>query len=287
MLQAVRKGYGGTIEAHFLGGRPTSATVSVYTGASLTPKVSAGTAVLETVSTTLSAGVSAGATALPLTSGTGVVVGRRYLVGTTNGSEVTEAVTVKRVSGGTATIWAPLMHDHASGAAFAGTRASYAMSAGECDVLWTDGYADWTPNSGEIVNEVVECWLRPIPLRLIDEVDLRRVFADPQDVLPAGLDIPMALLEARDEFLRRLGAKNRAHAALGADHYRRPCALTFWIMREYELGPNYKTRVDDMKAELKALLADSWYQNAFDNNQDSLTTGATDGGYKTGGSDRK
>lgn len=282
MIQAVRQNVGGIIEAHFLGGRPTSVAVSVFTGKG-TAKVTAGAATLEAVNTTLSGAVAKGALTLPLTSAAAVVVGRRYLLGTTNGTEAPEAVTVRRVVGANVTIWAPLMLDHSIGAAFAGTRASYAMNGTEANELWWDGYADWTATggTGETLTEVVDCALRPIPPNLIDETHVRSIWAQAHAVLPASLDMPLALLEARDEFLRRLGGDNRAHVCMGLDHLRRPCAKVFWLNRRFELGDNYERVMDKMAEELQQDLLDIQYQIPRDNNQDGALNGPTDGAYIT------
>lgn len=282
MIQAVRKGVGGIIEAHFLGGRPTSVAVSVYDtkGAA---KVTAQAATLDSVNTTTTALAMRGTNVVMLTSAAGVVAGRRYLLGTMNGAEAPEAVTVRRVQGSTATLWAPLMSDHSIGAAFAGTRASYQMNGSQADVTWWDGYADWvaTGGTGETITEVVDCALRPIPPNLIDETNVRAVFAQAQMILPAALDMPLALLEARDEFLMRLGGDNRVHVTLGADHLRRPCALTFWLMRRHELGDNYERVMDKIGDELSMRLENIALQIPRDNNQDGRTDGPTDGAYIT------
>lgn len=280
MIQAVRQGVGGTIEAHFLGARPTSVAVSVFTNKA-DVKVAAAVAALDSVNTALSGAVAKGAISIALTSATGVVCGRRYLLGTTNGTEAPEAVTVRKVVATTVTLYAPLMSDHSSGAAFAGTRASYVMTPTDANELWWDGYADWTATggTGETLTEVVECALRPVPRNLIDETYVRAVWAQAHAILPATLDMPLALLEARDVFLGRLGGKNRSHVRMGLDHLRRPCALVFWLLRRYELGDNYERACDKMGEELSMLLGDIDLQIAADNNQDGKTNGPTDGAY--------
>jgi hypothetical protein len=49
-------------------------------------------------------------------------------------------------------------------------------------------------------------------VRLIDETYVRRVLADAAAALPSSLDMVLALREARDELLRRLGGRMRAHS---------------------------------------------------------------------------
>ncbi len=278
MIQAVIKGFGGTIDTYFLGARPTSCTVSVFTGDGAV-KVDAAAATVDLVNTTASATVAKGATTVTLASGSNVVTGRRYLLGTSNAAATAEVVTVKSLSSSVATLWAPTMQAHASGSTFAGTRVSYSVTSTQAAVLWWDGYARWTPNTGDIQEEVVDCVLRKIPEHLIDETDVRGVFSKAPQRLDAETDIPSALRDARDEFLRRLGGKNRAYCCVGADHFRHPCALVFWLQRAYDLGDEYAPLMERMEKELDVLIAKIESQIPFDNDQDGTTTGQSDGGY--------
>ncbi len=254
--------------------------MSLYTGDGAI-KVDTVTGTVDTVNTTASSAVAKGAATVALTSASGVVVGRRYLLGTAHSTEPAEVVGVKSLSGATATLWAPTMQAHASGAVFAGTRVSYNVTSTQADALFWDGYSRWTPNTGDIQEEVVDCVLRKIPENLIDETDVRMVFAKAPKILSAETDMPGALREARDEFLRRLGGKNRAYCAVGADHFRRPTALVFWLMRRFELGDEWADTMDRMDKELDVLLAKIESAIPFDNDQDGTTTSQNDGGYTT------
>ncbi len=279
MIQAVLKGAGGTIDTYFLGARPTSCTVSVYTGDGGV-KVDAATATVDTVNTVTVGGLSDGDVNVTLLSATpGAVVGRRYLIGAQNGAGPAEVVTIRAASGPSVTLWAPLMYSHAAGSAFAGTRVSYNVTSTQAATLWWDGYARWTPNTGDIQEEVVDCVLRKIPENLIDETDIRGVFSKAPKILAAETDIPSALREARDEFLRRLGGKNRAYCCVGADHFRQPASLVFWLQRAYDLGDEYAPMMERMDKELDVLIAKIESQIPFDNDQDGTTTGQSDGGY--------
>jgi len=278
LIQAVVKNRGGTIETYFLDRRPVSCTVSLYNGEG-SVKVDAATATVDTVNTTLSGAAARGAFTLSLASAAGVVVGRRYLVGATDSTEPREVVTVKSIASTTATLWAPLHYAHSSGVSFGGTRCTYAVSSSQADVLWWDGYADWTPDSGEVVTEVVDCVLRKIPENLIDETDIRDVLPKAMKILDAEVDMPAALRSARDEFLRRLGGRNRAYCALGADHFRQPCALVFWLQRRYALGDEWMAMMDLMDKELDVLVQKIQSEIPFDNDQDGVTTSQNDGGF--------
>lgn len=277
-MQAVIKGRGGTIEAHFLGARPTSCTVSVYTDTGAA-KVDGATATVSTVNTTISAGAARGATSVTLASASGVVAGRRYLLGTLNSTEAAEAVTVKSVSGSAATLWAPLMLAHSSGVSFSGTRVSYAVSASAADAYWFDGYSVWTPDAGDEVTETVDCVRRLIPVDLISEVDVRAVFPKAPKILDAELDMCLALREARDEYLRIFGGKNRAFTALGSDNFRRPTALTFWLLRRHSMGDEWAETMDRMEQERDVITTKMQSQTPFDNDQDGTTSSQDDGGF--------
>ncbi len=251
----------------------------MYTGQGGLQATGAGT--VDTVSTTLSALAAKGATTLALASATGVVVGRRYGIGAQSGTQPREVVQVKDLASSVATLWAPTMYAHASGATFGGTRVTYALTSAQTSVLWWDGYADFEPNTGDTQNEVVDCVLRKIPENLIDETDLYGVHAELAKMLSAKVDVPTMLRNARDEFIRRLGGKNRAYCALGADHFRRPTALVFFLLCRYMFGPDWQAEGDLMEKELDMLLAKIESEIPFDNDQDGTTTGAGDGGYTT------
>lgn len=278
MSQQLIKGIGGTVETYFLGTQPASCTATLYTGDGGLKLTASAT--VDSVSTTLSSTAAKGATTLALASATGVVVGRRYLVGTASASQPLEVVKVRDLTASTATLWGPTMAQHLSGAAFKGAKVTLTVPAANADTLWWDGYCDFNPTDGsDVQTEAVDCVLRKIPANLIDETDVQRVFPKAQKILDAELDMPAALREARDEFLRMFGGKNRAHCALGVDHFRRPAALTFWILRRYSLGEAYAPEIDLMEKERDVLIQKLESQIPFDNDQDGTTTGRNDGGF--------
>lgn len=154
LVNLIPKGIGATIETNFLGGRPSVALLQVrFTDEndSLVTLVAAGLATVDPVSTTLAQAAAAKAQQLTLTSATGVVVGRRYKIGTAGSAEADENVTVKSINGNVVTLWSPLFFAHSSGAAFSGLRVSYAIAASltanaeENLGYWVNGTAVWTP----------------------------------------------------------------------------------------------------------------------------------------------
>jgi hypothetical protein len=281
-FQVLTKGVGGTVETQFLDRYVTSCTVGVY-NAQGSAKVPAGTAAtVDTVNTTLNGAVAARATSVILTSATGVVCNRRYRIGGVAAGEPNEVVTVKAVSGTTVTLWAPLVVAHATLAAFAGTRVSYAVTSTQAGEVWTNGWATFTPTSGDTITEAVECYLTKIPEFLCDESDLRLVFPKLAKNLDAELDLPQALREARDETLLDLGGKNRAHTFLGAAEFRRQAALKFWLLRRYSFGDEWTAQFTVMEAEYERRKTELIATMPIDADQDGTTSGQNDYGFTVG-----
>lgn len=281
-IQTLIKAVGGTIETQFLDRTLTSCTVGVYT-AEGAAKVAAGTAAtVDTVATTLSGAAAARATSVTVTSASGIVTNRRYRIGTTGTAEAPEVVTVKSVSGTTVTLWAPLVVAHASGAAFAGTRVSYAVTSTQADNTWINGWATFTPTSGDPVTEAVECYLTKIPEFLCDESDLRLVFPKLSKNIDAELDLPAALREARDATLLDLGGKNRAQTFLGANEFRRQAALKFWLLRRYAFGDEWTDQMDRLKAEYDERKTELIATMPIDADQDGTTSGQNDYAFTVG-----
>lgn len=277
MIQVLVKDVGGPIETYVLAGRPATCTVGVYNDDG-TAIVAAGTsATVDPCSTTLTAGAAARATSFAVDDADDIIAGRRYRIGEAGASEPYEDVTVKSVSGTTVTPWAPLAFAHSSGAAVTGLRVSYSVSSSAAAALFWDGYAVWTPASGDPVVEPVHCARHVIPVNLIGLPDVLQIHSDAGKMLPAKLDLPRALLEARNELLLDIGGIAIVHTLLGNEHFRRPAALKFWLMRRFELGPEWKTALDDMAKEYVER-KDKLIQGAvpIDADQDGATNSAED-----------
>ncbi len=275
MLQSVIKGRGGTIETYFLGGQPVSCTVSLYDGNG-SAKVSAAAGVVDTVSTTISAAADAGDTEITVVSATGLVAGRRYLLGVSPGAEV---VGVKDIVGLVVTLWAPLVYGHASAETLKGLRVSCAVDATAAASVWWDGYAVFTPLTGDENTETVDCVRRKIPEALIDETDIRMIIPKDQAALSAELDRGLAYRAARDNMLMDLGGKNRAQTILGVDHFRRPCAIRFWLDRRTEFGEEWAPQMKVLEGEYERLLEQIVSQAPVDADQDGATNGPEDRGF--------
>lgn len=280
-FQVLTKGIGGTVETQFLDRQPASCLVSVYTGEGAA-KVSAAAGTVDSVNTTLNGAVLARATTVVVASATGIVTNRRYRIGGAAAAEADEVITVKGVSGATVTLWAPLGLAHSTGATFQGARVSYAVASTAADNVWTNGWATFTPPSGDTIVEAVECYLTKIPEFLCDESDLRLVFPKLGKNLDAELDLPQALREARDETLLDLGGKNRAHTFLGAAEFRRQAALKFWLLRRYSFGDEWTAQFTVMEAEYERRKGELISTMPIDADQDGTTTGQSDTGFNSG-----
>lgn len=275
MLQSVIKGRGGTIETYFLAGRPTSCTVSVYDGSG-SAKVSAASGTVDTVNTTITEPADALDTTLTVASATGIVAGRRYLLGANPGAE---AVGVKDIVGSVVTLWAPLVYGHADNETFVGLRVSYAVDSTAAAGLWWDGYAVFTPLTGDENTETVDCVRRKIPESLIDHSDIRLIIPKEQHALSAELDLGLAFRAARDNMLIDLGGKNRAQTILGVDHFRRPCAIRFWLDRRTEFGEEWAPQMLVLEKEYERLIEQIISQAPVDADQDGATNGPEDRGW--------
>lgn len=195
--------------------RPDSApTFGVYgpSGAS----VQTGTATLDGVSTTLAASASASAQTVTLASGSGVAAGRRYFLGGTeeNGGEV---VTVRSVSGATATLVRPLQRAAASGATFASSRVTVSLNA-----IATVGRHYRLSLAYDVAAEPQAPWIVPFDVvRYVARTgltleDVRAL--DPQFAkrLPAGTWLPGLVERAWQMILARVASRIDPGALIGA-----------------------------------------------------------------------
>ena len=168
MSQDLLKGTGGVVETEFLAGRPTSCTFQLVAsnGEVLVDEAAAD---VDLVNTTATAAAARNTSTVTLANVANIATdGRRYLF---DGEEVT----VRSVSGLVATLWAPLMLDHAIGAAFQGCRVTFEVDAADADEEFWDAKAIFTPTGGggEPQVEVVHCTWSKIPLALFGLQDIR------------------------------------------------------------------------------------------------------------------
>ncbi|MBL0219658.1 MAG: hypothetical protein IPQ07_38060 [Myxococcales bacterium] len=163
---------------------------------------------LDAVNTTLSGAVVAGASTLNLTSGSGVVVGRRYLVG---GSESTggEMITVKAYAANVATLVRPIRSAQPSGATFQGTRLTFAVTGASVSAPQRNMRVEWTPASGDedLATALPFDALRYAPVTFLSTEDLRDL--DPLLVkrLSSGVWLPAVAERAWTVLLGHISQK--------------------------------------------------------------------------------
>ena len=224
---------------------PSAATVTVETdgGAAI---VTDEDATVSSVSTTLSSAAAAGATTIALTSATGVAEGLVLRL-----AGPAENVRVKSVSGSTATLWRPLLHAHASGAAATGTLVTYAVSAEDADTLFFDGRAIWTLDSTS--KQLTACECTKYPLSRDAACDAAVLFDElPQlnNILDSTVDTERLLDDAHAEVLERIGGKHRVRVYTGSDCFRR--ATVFAAARRI-----YRSRAGDSADQLYQRYSDA------------------------------
>lgn len=195
--------------------RPSAAgTFAVTTmGGAIVQTSSAPT--LDTVNTTLASAAAAGAQQLTVTSGTGVTVGRRYLLGGAE-DDGGEVVTVRAVSGTTVTLVGRLRAARASGAAFVSARVSFSVAA-----IATPGRAyrveyTWPSGDGQPVAHIPFDVVRYVPvshLSVSSVADLDPLFPKR---LPEGLWLPGLVSEAWSMICRHLAQQYEPGALVGA-----------------------------------------------------------------------
>lgn len=223
----VLRNFGGTLEWYARDDstpRRPDATVTVQVldtfGGAL---VAAGTAAtLDLVNTPLSSGAAVGATTLQVTAATNIVAGRRYVIGDT-----WEEVKVKRVSGTTVYLTSPTWAAHASGAAFAGHRISYTLSASQAGTVSKDycrALFSWLIGTvAQPPGQVEFALTRYYPRCPITAVDLFTYDENLADKLPLNTDIADIINEAWDNFKDDVSAKGAwIYDYVGSERARSP-----------------------------------------------------------------
>jgi hypothetical protein len=203
------------------------------------------------------------------------VAGRRYKIGVAGGIEPDENVTVKSASDTVpqVTLWAPLMFAHANGAAFTGLRASYSVAGSlttntaEDLGFWTDGYATWTPATGDPVIEIVHCVKFKIPDICCDLSDLLQVMPKIRALMDPEFDWLSGYRTARDNMLMDFGGRRLLFAA-GSSGFRELCAMRFILDRRSAFGKDWFADMEDLRARYEAKIELTRINTPADINKD-------------------
>lgn len=278
MIQTIVRGIGGTVETLFERGAPTSCSVVLYTDGG-SKRVNGESCSVDAVATTLSASATAKSTTVTVTSATGIITGRRYILGAVDSTEAYEHVTVKSLSGSTATTWAPILFDHTNGAQFRGLRVYYSASATAVPSTWTNGHAVFTPTDGsDPQTETVHCARSKFPDQLIDTNDIRGVYAN-ADKFFSKIDFPAAFRAARNGVLRDLGGSVIVNTVLATEEFRVLGAYRMFLDRRIDAGPEWTAVFDEAQKEYERIIQKYKEQLPVDADQDGSTTGAADCWY--------
>ena len=252
----------------------TPAAQVTVRGPDMTIYASAVDATVDAVNTTLGSAAAAAATTVTVASATGIVVGRRYLVG--NGTSAPrEMVRVRGISGTTITLSRPLRSAQATGAGFVGTRLSLAVTAAQASALFWDGHAEWNfaddgngASRNRRIMAPVECTLRPHE-RLATVVDL---FArDPRwdRKVDTELDVDEVLDLAYEDVLEKLGGKFRVRTVVGAQGFVTPTVYQAFVMIAANYGAEWTEQRGWYEQQRDAALASLVANHPADLDQDT------------------
>jgi hypothetical protein len=157
------------------------------------------TPTLDSVNTTTSATLAAGATSVTVTSATGITAGRRYLLagGDTAGGE---SVLVSAIASTTVTFARPVTAARASGVTFASARVSVAVSSACTSAPARQHRVEWVdPSTSEVIAIPFDV-TRYAPRSHLTQSLLLDLDASLRKRLPAGAYLP-ALIERAWEML--------------------------------------------------------------------------------------
>ena len=200
----------------YLPARPSGTPVATVYGPNGETIEASATVTVDSANTTISADATLGSQSLSLTSASGVVVGKKYLVG---GEEAGsgEEVTIKSISGLTAYLVRPLILSRLSGVSFASSRITVAASAiATCgrgyriEVSWSDASGAREPLTyGLDVTRYSP--VSGLTIELVRDVD--PAFTKR---LPSAVWWPALLAQSWERVLTRLAAKVEPGALQGA-----------------------------------------------------------------------
>lgn len=245
----------------------------VYNGSGGTA-LSSTSVTMDAVDTTLNGALSAGATTAVLTSVSGVTAGRRYLMG---GSEDAggEFVTVKSLSGSTATLVRPLRYAHATASAFQSTRVTCAVTA---DTVATIGRHYRLEVTWAVSTVTQPAWVLSFD---VTRYAARSTVTSLEDVaagdpllgkrLPAGLWWPDLRDAAWDEITDRVAAKVDPGALVSGTALSRAHRYLCRVLIAETGGPDWSDYRDRMAQRVNEIFDGSLAATAVDDDQDGAS----------------
>lgn len=266
--------YQGTGSITFdLPSRPASAGTARVLDAAGGVLQSSATTALDSVNTTLSGALSAGASSLTVSSASGITVGRRYLVG---GAEESggESVLVSSIASTTVNLVRRAGRAQASGATFQGTRITVTISTASTAACARGLRVEWTdPSSGavlavpfDVTRYAPQTWLAAQDLLDFDPI-LRKRMAD-------GAWLPALVSRAWEMLLDDIATKDRhpggyaGHIDLTVAHGYLVRAL---VAETSGQAPDDVAYRDDMRTQYRNALERALASVPYDEREDGTT----------------
>lgn len=266
--------YQGTGSITFdLPSRPASAGTARVLDAAGGVLQSSATTALDSVNTTLSGALSAGASSLTVSSASGITVGRRYLVG---GAEESggESVLVSSIASTTVNLVRRAGRAQASGATFQGTRITVTISTASTAACARGLRVEWTdPSSGavlavpfDVTRYAPQTWLAAQDLLDFDPI-LRKRMAD-------GAWLPALVSRAWDIMLDDIATKDRhpggyaGHIDLTVAHGYLVRAL---VAETSGQAPDDVAYRDDMRVQYRNAVERALASVPYDEHEDGTT----------------
>jgi len=207
------------------------------------------TATLDGVDTTLNGATAKGATQITLNDNSSVVPGQEIWFSDDAESALVRIVDPLVVGG--VYLQRPLLKAHADATPVQGTRASYAITAGQADTTFWDGRVQWTVD-GVIKWTSLECTLYPLD-RVANAQDLFDENPKFADAVDCEEEQERSLDAAHRHVLSLIGAKGRVRVFTGSEAFK-DCTVLAWWKRHYrrmkgeangEMFGRYKNELDE------------------------------------------
>ena len=253
--------------------RPSSAGTARVLDAAGGVLQSSATTALDSVNTTLSGALSAGASSLTVSSASGITVGRRYLVG---GAEESggESVLVSSIASTTVNLVRRAGRAQASGATFQGTRITVTISTASTAACARGLRVEWTdPSSGavlavpfDVTRYAPQTWLAAQDLLDFDPI-LRKRMAD-------GAWLPALVSRAWEMLLDDIATKDRhpggyaGHIDLTVAHGYLVRAL---VAETSGQAPDDVAYRDDMRTQYRNAVERALASVPYDEHEDGTT----------------
>lgn len=270
-MQWLQYNVGGTLAFRDLPEVPDASptfTVRSPSGGSL----ATGTGTVESISTTLNGAAAAGTTTMVLTSATGVVARRRYLV---TGTVETggEWVTVKSISTNTLTLMRPTINAHASGAAFKSTRVDCAVTAAACARIARHHRIDLSYTVSAAARPVVTMGFDVVRYHLTSSLNIETLRSlDPliANRMPLGLDVGQFIEDTWGMLLDRIAAQKEPGALVGSLDLTIPHGYLCRAELAMLGGKDYESTRDRLAQRYNEELETRLAAHAFDDDQDGV-----------------